>query len=195
MIYSGILVSMDSQKGDSVGTGGEAHKCDSCSHLTDSMHHVDGGDENIVDDNGSPVDVPNPDQEGLNKLREYIMKLSPDERREFMTYLASTRKVNPEQQRFSPASQEQIATEKMKRKMNKFKNQRTTKLAQKIKYERKMNAKKKYNDKLNGTAYTSHDDHDPIPTDEPSLLTPNPPDNNESAPQTPETVVSNDNEL
>jgi len=137
--------------------------------------NVGDGEQNIVDDNGSPIDAPMPDQEGLNKLKEYVMKLSPEERAQFLSNMANAYGVNPQHQRFSPASQEQILKEKMRRRKNQLRDQRIPKSSKRLMHERKMDAKKKRDDKMKGTAYLSPDDAELIPNDAPSMLSPNPP--------------------
>jgi hypothetical protein len=151
---------------------------------------VNAADENIVDDNGSPIDAPVPDQEGLNKLREFVMKLSPEERAQFLSNIASNYGVNPQHQRFSPASQEQILKEKLRRRKNQLRDQRIPRSSKKLMHERKMDAKKKHDDKMKGTAYLSPGDAEPVPDNAPSMLSPNPPGDAEPVPDNAPSMLS-----
>lgn len=158
-------------------------KVDTRSHLSDSLQHVeddhqdneelDGDTKNIVDDNGSPINNPVPDVESLNKIKEQIIKMTPEERAEFLAYMAQVNNINPQNQQFSPASDKQILKERLRQKTNKLRNQRMPKLYQKILYEKKKEKQRQFQEKLKGTKHLSTEDNEELPENQESLLTPN----------------------
>ena len=92
----------------------------------------DLNDIEVVDEDGSPIDMPIPDEEQLSALREHIKNLSPEDRRTFLQNMANMYNVNPQGQQYSPASNKTILKEKLRRKQMQLRAQRSGKSAQQM---------------------------------------------------------------
>ncbi len=101
------------------------------------MEEIENDDENIVDEEGTKIELPKPSIPELEQLRENIMKLDPDERRNFLANIAKSQMVNPNNNRFNVATERDILKEKIRRIRRAFAMNRKTKSAIKTEQKKK----------------------------------------------------------
>jgi len=132
----------------------------------EDINASDVGEVNVVDDAGSQIDLPIPSHENLTTIKDHLKNISAEDRKKLLAHLAFINNVNPEKQRFSPASEKDILREKLRRKQELIHMKRQTKKTQQALNEKKTSAKQQYLQKINKRtrAYVSKDDDDePVP--------------------------------